>query len=144
MEDTTKIEKMNIAPLPHFEGNNTSSVFGGWSLMISKFSERKEEALKFIRFLFEKENQIKLYEKGGYLPVNTEVYSDSLFLNRNKELKTLIKIIPWAKHRPFLNNYTRISEIMSKHFHKALRDEISVDEAINKVNKAINNQKDMK
>lgn len=144
LKDTTNIDNMNIAPLPHFEGNKTSSVFGGWSLMISKFSERKEEALKFIRFLFEKENQIMLYEKGGYLPVNTEVYSDSLFLNRNKELKTLIEIIPWAKHRPFLKNYTRISEIMSKQFHKALRAEISVDEALTKVNQAINNHKDMK
>lgn len=144
LKDTTKIGKMNIAPLPHFEGNKTSSVFGGWSLMISKFSERKEEALKFIRFLFEKDNQIMLYEKGGYLPVNTEVYSDSLFINRNKELKTLIEILPWAKHRPFLNNYTRISEIMSKHFHKALRAEISVDEALIKVNQAINNNRDLK
>lgn len=143
LTDTTKIENMQIAPLPHFEGNKSSSVFGGWSLMISKFSQRKEEALKFMQFLFEKENQIILYEKGGYLPVNTEVYSDSVFMSKNKELKSLIEIISWAKHRPFLANYTKVSEIMSKQFHKALRKEISVKDAINIVNEEINSQKEL-
>jgi len=144
LKDTTKIKNMHLAPLPHFEGNKTSSVFGGWSLMISKFSERKEEALKFILFLFEKENQIILYEKGGYLPVNTDVYSDSLFMAKNEELKTLIEIIPWAKHRPFIENYTRLSKIMSKQFHKALRSEITVSEALDKVNEKINFDKELK
>ena len=102
--------------------------------MVSKFSDKKEEALEFIRFLFEKQNQITLYEKGGYLPVNSEVYEDSLFMKRNPELKIIIEILSWSKHRPFLKNYTQISEILASNFHKALRKEISVDEALTKAN----------
>ena len=141
LRDTSNISNMEIAPLPHFEGHTTSSVFGGWSLMISKFSNRKEEALKFINFMFEKENQLILYEDGGYLPINTEVYSDSLYLKKHKELGQIQKLLVWGKHRPFLENYTRLSEIMARWFHKALKNEISVDEALTAASKQINNEK---
>ena len=141
LKDTTNISNMEIAPLPHFEGNNTSSVFGGWSLMISKFSNRKEEAKKFIDFMFQKENQEILYDEGGYLPINTQVYSDTAFLNKHKELIQIQKLLSWGKHRPFLENYTRLSEIMSRYFHQALTGEISVDEALASATKQINNER---
>ena len=141
LRDTSNISNIKIAPLPHFEGHVTSSVLGGWSLMISKFSNRKKEALKFIDFMFEKQNQETLYEAGGYLPINTEVYHDTAFMNRHKELVQVQKILEWGKHRPFLENYTRISEIMSRLFHRALKKEITVHEALVLASKQINNEK---
>ena len=141
LKDTSNVSNMEIAPLPHFKGNNTSGVFGGWSLMISKFSNRKEEALKFINFMFEKENQEILYEDGGYLPINTEVYRDSMFIKKHKELAQIERLLQWGKHRPFLENYTKLSEIMSRYFHKALKNEISVNEALTSASLQINNEK---
>jgi multiple sugar transport system substrate-binding protein len=141
LKDTSNISRMQIAPLPHFLGNTTSSVFGGWSLMISKFSSRKEEALKFINFMFQRENQELLYELGGYLPINMEVYSDSVFLNKHKELSQIQKMLTWGKHRPFLENYTKLSEIMTQYFHKALTNKISVDDALNTITRQINSEK---
>jgi multiple sugar transport system substrate-binding protein len=141
LKDTSNISNMEIAPLPHFEGHSTSGVFGGWSLMISKFSERKEEALKFIDFMFQKENQELLYEVGGYLPINTQVYNDSVYLENHKELAQIQRLLLWGKPRPYLENYTRLSEIMSRFFHKALKNEISVNEALNSASKKINTEK---
>lgn len=141
LNDTSKIKYMKIAPLPHFKDKKTSSVFGGWSLMISKFSDRKEEALKFLKFVFLPENQKILYEEGGYLPINDVVYRDSLFLKKHPELMQIKEMLIWAKHRPFLENYTKISEIMSKSMHKALKNELEVEEALNKATFEINNQR---
>lgn len=141
LKDTSNISKMDIAPIPHFTENKTSSVFGGWCLMISKYSNRKEEAVKFIDFMFKKENQEILYEEGGLLPINTEVYGDSIFLKKHKELEKIRKIMSWGKHRPMLENYTRLSEIMSRAFHKALKKEISVEDAMISVSGQIKNEK---
>lgn len=141
LEDTSKISNMGIAPLPHFRGHKTSSVFGGWSLMISQLSNRKEEALKFIAFMFQKENQQILYEDGGYLPINDEVYSDTTYLKEHKELAKAQRLLSWGRHRPFLENYTRLSEIMAKYFHQALRNEISVDDALVSASNQINTEK---
>jgi len=141
LSDTSGISSLEIAPLPHFEGNNTSSVFGGWSLMISEFSNRKEEALQFIKFMFQKENQELLYEEGGYWPINDKVYGDTLFLRKHKELVKIQELLKWGRYRPFLENYTRLSEIMAHYFHLALRKEISVDEALKAASKQINDER---
>ena len=141
LKDTSNIANMEIAPLPHFKGNNTSGVFGGWSLMISKFSNRKEEALKFIKFMFQKENQQILYEEGGYLPINNEVYNDTIYLEHHKELKKFQNLLNWGRHRPFMENYTMLSEIMSRYFHKALLNEITVNKALSDATKQINSEK---
>lgn len=109
--------------------------------MISEFSNRKEEALKFINFMFQKENQQILYEEGGYLPINIEVYSDSSYIVKHPELAKIQNLFSWARHRPFLENYTRISEVMSRYFHKALKNEISVQEALILASKQIHNGK---
>lgn len=109
--------------------------------MISKFSNRKEEAIKFINFMFQKENQQLLYDEGGFLPINVEVYQDSIYLSEHNELSKIRNLLLWAKHRPSLKNYTRLSEIMSRYFHKALKNEISVREALNSASAQINNEK---
>ncbi len=138
LTDTSKIADMDIAPVPHFDGHTTSSVFGGWCLMISKFSERKAEALSFIDFMFQKENQEILYEDGGYLPVNKEVYRDAAFLTSHPRLGQASKLQKWGRHRPFLENYTELSGIMARYFHQALADEISVKDALAAASNQIN------
>ncbi len=138
LSDTSKIADMDIAPLPHFDGHTTSSVFGGWCLMISKFSERKEEALKFVDFMFQKENQEILYEDGGYLPVNKEVYKDSAFLRAHPRLGQVSRLQKWGRHRPFLENYTELSGITARYLHQALAGEISVKEALTASSNQIN------
>lgn len=141
LADTTTANSLAIAPMPHFRGNSTSSVFGGWSLMVSKFSANREEALKFIDFVFQKENQKILYEDGGYLPINDEVYKDEAYLIKHPELKQIRSLLSWAKHRPVLENYTQLSEIMARWFHKALTNEISVNEALSGASRQINDEK---
>ena len=109
--------------------------------MISKFSSRKNEAVEFIKFMFEKENQKLLYEEGGVIPVNNDIYSDSSYMRNHQELAQIYNILKWGKHRPFLNNYTRISEIMSMYFHKALLRELTVKEALRLATEQINSEK---
>jgi multiple sugar transport system substrate-binding protein len=141
LSDTSNIANMDIAPLPHYAGNRTSGVFGGWSLMISKFSNRKEEALQFIKFMFEQENQETLYDEGGYLPINTAVYHDTLYQKKHPELSQIQEILAWGKHRPSLDNYTQMSAIMARAFHRALKKESTVDEALRMAMKQINDEK---
>jgi multiple sugar transport system substrate-binding protein len=141
LNDTSVISRMEIAPLPHETDQKTSGVFGGWSLMISKFSTKKEEAVKFINFMFQKENQEILYEDGGYLPINIDVYKDSVFIQRHQELQQIQKLLLWGKHRPSLENYTRLSEIISRWFHKSLKNEISVKEALQRASQQMNSEK---
>ncbi len=131
---------LGIAPTPHFKGSEQSSVFGGWNLMVSKFSKNIPEAITFVKFLVSEEAQKVMYEEGGYLPINTNIYADTEYVNRFPNLKFYENLLKQGFHRPFLKNYTNISDILSYYLHLAIKQEISVDEALKRATEKTNSK----
>ncbi|HVO75776.1 MAG TPA: hypothetical protein VMT35_17245, partial [Ignavibacteriaceae bacterium] len=129
---------LESVPTPHFYGTNPVSVYGGWNLMISKFSSNIPESLKFLNFLVSEEAQKILYEEGRLLPINTSIYSDSGFINTHDELKLYYSLLQRGIHRPFTERYTAISDILSYYLNLAIRNEISVNEALSNAEQKIN------
>jgi len=136
--DTSKFEHVGRASLPHFAGHKVTSVYGGWNLMVSKFSTKKESAIEFIRFLQTTEAKKILFEQGDYIPVNRDVYADSAYLKKYPKLIFYRKLIDHGFHRPFLVDYTKIADIVSHYVHLALKKEMTVDEALTKASSMIN------
>ncbi|MBN1302522.1 MAG: extracellular solute-binding protein [Melioribacteraceae bacterium] len=137
MHDYNIEQYVKKAPLPHFNGKRTGSVFGGWNLMISQYSQHKEEAFKFLQYLTSEEAQEIMHNEGGYLPVLSVFYEDSIYLNKYPELTYMKKLLDNGMHRPFLKDYTRISDIISYYVHRAITKEVSVDEALIQADKMI-------
>jgi multiple sugar transport system substrate-binding protein len=137
---TEKLKYLAIASLPRWRNTKPMSVFGGWNLMVSRFSTKKREAVTFIKYLLEPENQRFLYENGGYLPVNKLLYSDSTFLDQNPEFMAYSQLLQHGIHRPFLVNYTKISDILSAYLRKAIIGELSVKDALRKASDDLSSQ----
>ncbi len=131
---------IRIAPIPHFPGQKNTAIYGGWNFMIANKSKHQREAVKLIKFFQRPENQKILFTQGGYLPALDQVYRDSLLLQTHPEIIVLRKLLETGQFRPMREDYTRISDVMSFYFRKALKGEISVDEALKKAEKAINSQ----
>jgi multiple sugar transport system substrate-binding protein len=117
---------IRMAPTPHFEIGQSVSVFGGWNLMISKFSPHIDESIIFIKYLLSEEAQKILHQEGGYLPINKLIYENE----PNEELLFYQQLMASGVHRPFLQNYTKISDIIALFLNMAINKEISVDEAL--------------
>ncbi len=135
--DSMKLETIGRAPLPHFDGRPSASVFGGWNLMVSKSSSNKDAAVEFIRFLQSEEIQHLMFEQGGYIPIINSVYQDSAFLKNHSELAFYRSILHNGFHRPAMVQYTRTSDIISYYGHLAIEDEISVQQALLKADSLI-------
>lgn len=118
------------APLPHFSGSKPASVFGGWNLMVSKYSEKIPEVMKFLEYILSEEAQQILYQEENFLPVIKSLYEDSLFITQNPELKFYENLFKTGVYRPFLEEYTNISDILSLYINKALKNELTVNEAV--------------
>ncbi|MBK7228388.1 MAG: extracellular solute-binding protein [Ignavibacteriales bacterium] len=131
-------ENVKMIPVPHFTGSNTASVYGGWNLMVSNYSEKIPEVMKFVKFLLSVESQKIMYEERGYLPINNKLYSDSNYVKLHPELRFLKQVLQTGVHRPFLQNYTSVSDILSYYIKRAIKNEISVDEALNEATRKIN------
>jgi multiple sugar transport system substrate-binding protein len=139
--DTVRLERIRKAALPHVEGREPTSVFGGWNLMLSKFSTRKPEALEFIRFLETKEAQQILYESEGFLPVARSIYADSAYMGAHPDLAYYHMLLKRGFHRPSLVDYTRISDVLSHYVRRAILGDLSVDEALRQASRMISEKK---
>ncbi|MGK9475617.1 extracellular solute-binding protein [Melioribacter sp. OK-6-Me] len=127
------------APIPRFEGGNSRSTIGGWYLMLSKYSEKKKEAAKFIKFLLNNDIQKEFYY-SGYLPVTKSIYSDSLFVKNNPDVKFYYSLLKNAVRRPFVEKYTRYSDVISYHLNRVLKNKMSVEEALSEAERIINSE----
>ncbi len=136
-----KIRNIGVAALPHFAGVKSAAMFGGWNLMISKDSDKKAEAARFIKFATSKAMQQVIYEEMGYLPANQRVYEDTAFYNRHPDLQYFRQLLEHGVHRPALVEYTKISDILSFYANQAIKKEISVEKALQDAEKMIRAQK---
>ncbi|HEX9253862.1 MAG TPA: extracellular solute-binding protein, partial [Ignavibacteriaceae bacterium] len=137
MSDEIK-SNLKMAPVPHFTGTKPGSVYGGWNLMISKFSEKIPEVIKFTKFLLSEESQKIMFEEGRYLPTSSSLYENDLFISKYPELSIFKKLYKTGVHRPFLESYTSVSNVLSFYLNKAIKEEMSVDEALKEATKKIN------
>ena len=126
------------APMPHFTGGKPASIIGGWNLMMSKYSTKKSEVIEFIKYLLSDEVQRILYEDGGYLPVKKSIYNDTTFVKKHPELKFYNKVLQSGVHRPFSEKYTKCSDIIASYLNMAIRNKISVKEALSQAQQIIN------
>jgi multiple sugar transport system substrate-binding protein len=138
IENGEKLNLLEFAPLPHFEGAKRTFVLGGWNLMIPRYSHHKAEAVEFIKFILRPENQELLYQQGGFIPVMREVYADSEFIRQNPELIRYQSLIQQGFHRPMLVDYTKISDAISYYSNLAIKGDLPVREALRRATETIN------
>jgi multiple sugar transport system substrate-binding protein len=139
--DRGKLAAIRKAALPHFPTHMPTSVLGGWNLMLSKQSTRKAEAVEFIRFAASKEAEQIMYEAEGFLPVNREMYRDTAYMSAHPDLAYYYTLLERGFDRPAIVDYTRISDILSHYIHRAIRKELTVDEALSQASEMIRSNK---
>ncbi len=137
-EKVWKSSAIGMAPLPHFQDGKAASVIGGWDLMISKYSTKKAEAIEFIKYILKENTQKIFMEESGYLPVLKAVYNEKEFIDKYPELKFYKRLIKSAVSRPFLEKYTRYSDVISYYLNQAIKKQIPADSALSKAEHIIN------
>jgi multiple sugar transport system substrate-binding protein len=98
--------------------------------MLAQTSTKKEEAIEFIKYTLSEEAQKILFAEGSYLPVVNSVYNDSLFCKQYPTINFAKKLLDEGELRPKLEDYTQISDILSKYIRLAIANEISVHNAL--------------
>ena len=123
---------LKMAPLPHFANDEPAAILGGWDLMISKFSDKKPEAIDFVKFLLREESQKIFFLKAGFYPVLKKFFTDSTYLREYPDLEKGKELLTTGVSRPGNTEYTKFSNIMSFYFNEAIENKISVSTALDK------------
>lgn len=129
-EDSPIKDKVGIAPLPRFEGKECASTLGGWHIGLSRYSDMKEEAWEFIKFVTSYEAQKKLALNLGWNPGRKDIYDDNEVREALPHFEILKKIFKNAVARPNLPYYSQVSEVIQRELNASIAGKLEPKEAL--------------
>ncbi len=131
IEKSNVVGKVAIAELPlgDINGNNYTTL-GGWQVMVSSFSNKKEAAVEFAKYRSSEEAQKIAALKMSHLPSIKKLYNDSEIDDSMPFLKYMYPSFEKAYLRPVSPYYAEISKTIQSSVHRALLNEITASQAI--------------
>jgi multiple sugar transport system substrate-binding protein len=107
-------EKVGFLPLPTPMGSNrTTTMMGGWELVIPITSKNKDLAWELITIMVEPEILTPWLERYGYLPTQSPIgqgqYSQQLEQS-NPYYRDMVSMIPTGLSRPSIPEYPQVAE----------------------------------
>jgi ABC-type glycerol-3-phosphate transport system substrate-binding protein len=130
-----------VAVMPHQDGVSEyrTSCLGGWQIGLNKFSTKKTESKRFIRWLTAAEQQETYLLGNGNIPTLEAVYDDPDVLASDQAyVNQLLPVFKKALPRPVHPKYPEMSAALWVHMQGAISDQISIDTAIANMEEAIN------
>ena len=135
--DSIKIKNLGVSFLPHFDDNPPVTIFGGWNLMISKYSKKKLEAIEFLHYILAEEAQKIMFETSGYLPILKKIYTDQQIVAKYPYIKFFGSMMDYGIYRPAVVNYTKISDVLAFYLNSILKQDLSVEKAMQLVDQTV-------
>jgi multiple sugar transport system substrate-binding protein len=132
--DSQVKDRVRVAPLPAFAGNQPATCIGGWQVAVSAFSRNKPQAVQLVRFLSSPEISKMQAILASHLPVFAEVYSDPEVLRVNPWFEFARNSVVTARSRPVSPDYPEISEILRTNMNAFLAGTRTADQAIADMN----------
>lgn len=139
-----QLAKLNIDydvfPIPVLK--EPAAVVGGENLFLFKSNEERERASKkFFEYVLSEEFQTTWALKTGYLPINlksqqSEEYQG--FVQKNPILEVFLEQMHYARSRPIIPKYTRLSENLGRAIEASLLGKESPQEALQKSQQRLN------
>ena len=128
-----------MAPLPSgTNGEESSGTLGGWNYAIYANTDAPDASVEFAVFMSSYEAQKISVLKRGTFPTNAALYEDQEVLADKPYLADIKEAAENAKPRPQVRDYSAISSIFQVYFHKALLGELTDDEALEQMDKELN------
>ena len=108
--------------------------------MFKTTPERQQASLRFLEYVLSEEFQTNWALETGYLPVNlksqqSEAYQK--FVAENPVINVFLQQMQWAKSRPIIPNYTRLSENLGRAIEASLLGKQTPKEALERSQKRL-------
>ncbi len=122
----------DVFPIPI--AKQPAAVIGGENLFVFKTTPQREQAsIRFLEYVLSEEFQTAWALQTGYLPVNiksqqSQEYQD--FVESNPVVKVFLKQMQWAKSRPIIPQYNRLSENLGRAIEASLLGKQTPTEAL--------------
>ena len=106
-----------VAPIPAGPNGDRGTYGVTDSIVLFDNSKVKDEAWKFLDFLFTTEQRTKFDKVEGFLPVNKAEAADPFFAD-NADLKVFASLLPNARFAPVIPGWEEIATVTSNALQK--------------------------
>ena len=121
-----------VFPIPVLQ--EPAAVIGGENLFVFKTTtEREQASLEFLDYVLSEAFQTTWAQQTGYLPVNTKSQRSQeyqAFVAENPVLEVFLEQMDWARSRPIIPGYSRLSENLGRAIEASLLGKTSPTEAL--------------
>lgn len=135
---TTDVD-YGVFPIPGLK--TKAAVIGGENLFVFKTTpERERASLKFLEYVLSEQFQTTWALKTGYLPINLKAQQSEeyqKFIQDNPVLKVFLEQMQWARSRPIIPKYTRLSENLGRAIEASLLGQQTPQEALSQSQKRL-------
>ena len=122
----------DVFPIP--VAKTPAAVIGGENLFVFKTTpEREQAALQFLEYVLSEPFQTTWALKTGYLPVNLKSQQSpeyQQFIQENPVIKVFLAQMDWARSRPIIPQYTRLSENLGRAIEASLLGKQTPEDAL--------------
>lgn len=132
--ESSVVDQVGYAPLPHFEEGKSSSCLGGYQYGVNASSKNPEAAFKLVQFLSSEEIQLKSsLVPGSSAPTRMAVYDAPELKEVNPFMAGLKDIFTGSTPRPIHPVYPQMSLAMQSGLSAALANQMEVQEALDSI-----------
>jgi multiple sugar transport system substrate-binding protein len=122
--------KTGVSRVPAPEKGRSASTLGGFHIGVSRFTDVKAEALKFVKFVTSYRSQKRMVMQLGWNPGRQDLYHDPDVLQQAPHFEALSEVFRSARPRPLVPYYTQISAIAQQHINRVLAANADPQEAL--------------
>jgi multiple sugar transport system substrate-binding protein len=129
-ERSNVVGKVGYTVLPTVVDCENYSTLGGWGVMVSNFSEYKEEAVKFAKFRASYEVQKQEALDLAHLPTRVALYDDKEVQEALPFAKDMLPVMMSTKPRPQSPFYAELSGVLQLETQNVITGKKSAEEAV--------------
>ena len=114
------VDKVAVAPLPHFAGGKSAACLGGYQLGINANSKKREAAIEFLTWMSSPETQTRLALNFGLAPSRPAIFQDAKLKAAQPFMASLQSVFTGATPRPITPQYAKVTLALQSSISKAL------------------------
>jgi multiple sugar transport system substrate-binding protein len=114
------VDKVGVAPLPHFPGKSSAACLGGYQYGVNASSKNKDAAIDFLRWLSSDETQLHFATAQGLAPTKQAVFENPKLAEAQPFMPQLKSVFVGALPRPVTPKYPQVTLALQSEVSKAL------------------------
>jgi len=114
------VDKVGVAPLPHFAGGKSAACLGGYQLGVNANSKQREAAIEFLTWLSSTETQQRIALNFGLAPTRPALFKDAKIKQEQPFMASLESVFTGATGRPITPEYAKVTLALQSGISKAL------------------------